>query len=110
MVRRFDTETVTNSRLPDASDIQGKIMRSHVQFTKTYRGAIEITWTVQEQTVASILTGPGQGSVLPRPSLLDLDHFHGLCHLLQFSQPSVVRSLNPDVGEQGNVAWDREFA
>ena len=46
MIRRFGTETVRNSRLPDTSDIQGKITGSHVQFTKTYRGAMEIAWTV----------------------------------------------------------------
>jgi hypothetical protein len=53
MVRRYGTETVRNSRLPDTSDIQGKINGSHVQFTKTYRGTVEITWSVEETTVAS---------------------------------------------------------
>src|SRR5208337_1393286 len=38
VIGRFGTETVRNSRLPDTSDIQGKITGSHVQFTKTYRG------------------------------------------------------------------------
>jgi hypothetical protein len=53
MIRRFGTETVMNSRLPDTSDIQGRITGSHVKFTKTYRGAMEVTWTVDEDPVAS---------------------------------------------------------
>jgi hypothetical protein len=53
VIRRFGTETVRNSRLPDTSDIQGKITGSQVQFTKSYRGAMEITWPVDEKTVAS---------------------------------------------------------
>ena len=42
-----------NSRLPDTSDIQGKITGIQVHFTKTYRGATEITWTVGEKQIAS---------------------------------------------------------
>ena len=42
-----------NYRLPDKSDIRGKITGNHVRFTKSYRGATEFTWTVQEQTVAT---------------------------------------------------------
>ena len=53
VIGRFGTETVRNSRLPDTSDIQGKITGSHVQFTKTYRGALEITLTVGEEQVGS---------------------------------------------------------
>ena len=52
-VRRFGTETVRNSRLPDTSDVQGRIKGSQVHFTKTYRGAMEVTWTVEERTVAA---------------------------------------------------------
>jgi hypothetical protein len=53
MISRFGTETVRNSRLPDTSDIQGKITGSQVHFTKTYRGAMEVTWTVEQNPVAS---------------------------------------------------------
>src|SRR5947209_17259189 len=38
MIRRFGTEIVRNSHLPDTSDIEGRIRGSHVEFTKTYRG------------------------------------------------------------------------
>ena len=54
MIRRFGTETVLNSRLPDTSDIQGRTSGSQVRFTKTYRGAMEISWTVDEKIVASV--------------------------------------------------------
>jgi len=53
MIKQFGTETVLNSRLPDTSDIQGKFTGNHVRFTKSYRGATEFTWTVQEQAVAA---------------------------------------------------------
>ena len=53
MIRRFGTETVRNARLPDTSDMLGKIKGSQVQFAKTYRGTMEVTWTVQEQPVAA---------------------------------------------------------
>jgi hypothetical protein len=51
VIRQFGTETVRNSRLPDTSEIQGKITGSQVQFIKTYRGALEITLTVGEKEV-----------------------------------------------------------
>ncbi len=38
LIRRFGTETVPNSRLPDTSDLRGTITGSQVRFTKTYRG------------------------------------------------------------------------
>ena len=53
VIRQFGTETVRNSRLPDTSDIQGKITGSQVKFTKTYRGAMEITLTVGEKQIGS---------------------------------------------------------
>jgi hypothetical protein len=37
IISRFGTETVRNARLPDTSDIQGKVTDSHVQFMKSYR-------------------------------------------------------------------------
>ena len=52
-IRQFGTEVVFNSRLPDASDIRGKIMGSQVQFTKTYREAMEITLNVGEKQLSS---------------------------------------------------------
>ena len=36
MIRQFGTETVMDSRLPEISDIQGRITGSRVKFTKTY--------------------------------------------------------------------------
>jgi hypothetical protein len=54
MISQFGTDTVRNSRLPETSDIQGKITGSQVQFTKTYRGAMELTWTVAEKPVAFV--------------------------------------------------------
>ena len=51
MVKQFGTETVHNARLPETSDIKGSIKGSQVQFTKTYRGAMEITLTVGEKMV-----------------------------------------------------------
>jgi len=53
MIRRFGTETIRNSRLPDTSDIQGRIAGDRVEFTKAYRGAMEITCTVGEHEVSS---------------------------------------------------------
>jgi hypothetical protein len=53
MIWQLGTETVRNSRLPDTCDLQGRITGSHVQFTKTYRGALEVIWTVEENPVAS---------------------------------------------------------
>ena len=76
MIRRFGTETVQNSRLPDTSDIQGRITGSHVQFTKTYRGAMEITWTVGEKQVASLPARRAQGSILGSPRS-GSDVYHG---------------------------------
>jgi len=52
LIRRFGTETVPNSRLPDMSEIQGTITRSQLRFTKTYRG-LETTWTAGEEQVGT---------------------------------------------------------
>jgi hypothetical protein len=46
MVTRFAPETVRSSRLPDTSDLEGTISGTEVRFTKSYRGAFEVTWTV----------------------------------------------------------------
>jgi hypothetical protein len=54
MLTRFGKETVRNSRLPDTSDIRGKIKGSRVQFTKTYRGKYEVTWTVHGKEMGSV--------------------------------------------------------
>lgn len=54
MIRRFGTDTVRNSRLPDTSNILGKVTGSHIQFRKSYRGAMEVTWTVEGNPVASV--------------------------------------------------------
>src|SRR4051812_34219151 len=53
-IRRFGTETVQNSRLPDTSDIRGRISGSQVHFTKTYRGTMEITLNVGEKQIGSL--------------------------------------------------------
>jgi hypothetical protein len=53
MIRRFGAETVGSYRLPDTSDIQGRVAGNTVEFTKTYRGALEVALTVREQEVRS---------------------------------------------------------
>jgi hypothetical protein len=52
-IGRFGAETVWNYRLPDTSDIQGKVKGSQVRFTKTYRGTVEFTVTVGEEQVST---------------------------------------------------------
>ncbi len=37
---------VVNSRLPDTSDLDGKITGDRVEFAKTYRGSWEFNWSV----------------------------------------------------------------
>jgi hypothetical protein len=54
MIRRFGAEIVGNSRLPDTSDIQGRIAGNRVEFTKTYRGVLEMAITVREHEVGSL--------------------------------------------------------
>ncbi len=54
MISRFGKETVRSSRLPETADIRGTITGSEVQFTKTYRGAMEIYWTVKEKPLAVV--------------------------------------------------------
>jgi hypothetical protein len=53
MIRRFGSETVISSRLPDTSDIQGMIAGDRVEFTKTYRGTLEINVAIREHEVRS---------------------------------------------------------
>ncbi|MGP0064665.1 MAG: hypothetical protein ACLQGP_13840 [Isosphaeraceae bacterium] len=50
-IGRLGAGTVWNYRLPDTSDIQGKIKGSQVRFTKTYRGTVEFFVTVGEEPV-----------------------------------------------------------
>ncbi len=53
VISHFGTETVQHSRLPDTSDIQGRITGRQVQFTKTYRGAYEVKLTVGKDQIGS---------------------------------------------------------
>jgi hypothetical protein len=57
-LERFGKQVVRTSRLPETHDIQGKITRSRVQFTRTYRGVMEVTWSAQESVVASFRRDP----------------------------------------------------
>jgi hypothetical protein len=50
--RRFGTGTVRIRRLPDMSEIEGKITGSQVRFTKTYPG-LESTWIAREAEVGT---------------------------------------------------------
>jgi hypothetical protein len=52
-IRRFGTETIRTAHLPDTSDIRGRVAGNRVEFTKTYRGAQEVTYTVREHEVSS---------------------------------------------------------
>jgi hypothetical protein len=54
MIQRFGPRTVRNARLPDASDVEGKLRGSQLSFKKTYRGAMELSWSVDGATVASL--------------------------------------------------------
>jgi hypothetical protein len=53
MIRRFGSDAVVNVRLPDTSDIEGRIKGSQVQFTKAYRGTLDASWAVGEKQVLS---------------------------------------------------------
>jgi hypothetical protein len=54
-IERFGEETVViASRLPDTSDLNGRILGSSVRFTKTYRGSIDWTWSAMGQEIASV--------------------------------------------------------
>ena len=53
MISHFGPASVRNSRLPDTSDLEGTVRGTQVEFTKVYRGAWEVTWTVEGNPVAS---------------------------------------------------------
>jgi hypothetical protein len=54
MIKRFGQDAVRHSRLPDVTDIYGNITGRRLKFTKAYRGAYEVKWTVQEHEVLSV--------------------------------------------------------
>jgi hypothetical protein len=43
-----------NVRLPDTSDLNGRITAGVVQFTKTYRGSTDWTWSAKGKEIASV--------------------------------------------------------
>ena len=54
MIEQFGKESVVvTTRLPDTSDLDGRITGGVVEFTKTYRGAMETDWIVKGHEVAS---------------------------------------------------------
>lgn len=55
VIEQFGKETVSvTSRLPDSADLDGRITGSVVQFTKTYRGSTDWTWSVKGKEVATV--------------------------------------------------------
>lgn len=53
-IRRFGEGAVlVNSHLPETSDIEGKVADGLVEFTKAYRGAVEVEWSVGGRRVGS---------------------------------------------------------
>ncbi|MDB5350127.1 MAG: hypothetical protein JWN86_1374 [Planctomycetota bacterium] len=53
-IRRFGVgEVIVNSRLPETSDIEGKVADGLVEFTKAYRGASEVEWSVGGKQIGS---------------------------------------------------------
>ena len=53
-IRRFgEGAVVVNSRLPESSDIEGKVADGVVEFTKSYRGALEVEWSVGGRQIGS---------------------------------------------------------
>lgn len=55
MIRQHGTGTVVvSSRLPDTSDIDGKISGDLVEFTKVYRGSMGFNWSVSGKEIASV--------------------------------------------------------
>ena len=54
MIKRFGQDLVRHSRLPEMSDIHGTITGTRLEFTKKYRGAYEVKWTVQEYEAGSV--------------------------------------------------------
>ena len=54
-IERFGTEAVVvSSRLPETSDITGKVFGGMVEFTKAYRGSCEVNWSVEGKEVGSV--------------------------------------------------------
>ena len=53
-IRRFGDGAVTvHSRLPHTSDIEGTVAGGLVEFRKTYRGALEVEWSVGGRGIGS---------------------------------------------------------
>jgi hypothetical protein len=53
-IRQFGPETVVvKSRLPDTSDLEGRVAGDRVEFTKTYRGSLEVHWAVDGEEIGS---------------------------------------------------------
>lgn len=55
VIDKFGKETVgVTTRLPDTSDLDGKINGSVLQFRKTYRGSTDWTWSANGKEIASV--------------------------------------------------------
>jgi hypothetical protein len=55
VIKQFGTDSVVvASRLPDTSDLEGRITGSLVEFTKTYRGSNDVTWIVKGKEIAGL--------------------------------------------------------
>jgi hypothetical protein len=55
VIEQFGKETVAvTTRLPDTSDLDGRITRNVVQFTKTYRGSTDWTWSAKGKEIAAV--------------------------------------------------------
>jgi hypothetical protein len=54
LIRQFgDEDIVVNSQLPDTSDLDGKVTGDRVDFTKSYRGSEEQSWTVGGEVIGA---------------------------------------------------------
>ncbi len=54
VIEHFGKESVVvTTRLPDTSDLDGRIIGSVVEFMKTYRGPMETDWIVKGEEIAS---------------------------------------------------------
>ncbi len=55
VIKRFGTETfVVAAELTDTSDLEGRFTGSLVEFTKAYRGSIDLNWIVKGKKVAAL--------------------------------------------------------
>jgi hypothetical protein len=55
VIEQFGKETVgVTTRLPDTSDLDGRVTGSVVHFRKTYRGSIDWTWSAKGKEIASV--------------------------------------------------------